>query len=124
MKVYETADIRNVVLLGHGGAGKTSLTSAMLFASGVTDRLGAVDDGSATTDFDEEETTRKISLQTAVSSSSSGVRGGASSWPCSILPNGGFGNFAKSILPFDVSGKLSRNTNEEGTMTEGNRSSM
>ena len=66
MKVYQTADIRNVVLLGHGGAGKTSLTSAMLFASGATNRMGSVDDGSATTDFDEEEIERKISLQAAV----------------------------------------------------------
>jgi len=66
MKVYPTADIRNVVLIGHGDAGKTSLTSAMLHAAGAVNRLGKVDDGSTTTDFDEEEITRGISLQTAI----------------------------------------------------------
>ncbi len=66
MKVYDTPDLRNVILLGHGDCGKTSLTSGFLFATGVTNRFGSVDDGSATTDFDEEETIRKISLQTAL----------------------------------------------------------
>ncbi len=66
MKVYATTDIRNVVLLGHGDAGKTSLTSAMLYTSGAVNRLGKVDDGTATTDFDEEEIERAISLQTAI----------------------------------------------------------
>ena len=66
MKVYVTSDIRNVTLIGHGDAGKTSLASALLFAGGAVTRLGSVDDGSATTDFDEEETERKISLQAAV----------------------------------------------------------
>src|SRR3990172_8968039 len=66
MKAYQTADIRNVALIGHGASGKTSLTSALLFASGGVKRLGSVDDGSAITDFDDEEVARKISLQTAV----------------------------------------------------------
>ena len=66
MKVYPTTDIRNVVLLGHGDAGKTSLTSAMLHAAGAVKRLGKVDDGSSTTDFDDEEIDRGISLQTAI----------------------------------------------------------
>ena len=66
MKVYDTPDLRNVILLGHGDCGKTSLTSGFLFATGVTNRFGSVDDGTATTDFDEEETARKISLQTAI----------------------------------------------------------
>jgi len=66
MKAYPTSEIRNVVLLGHGDAGKTSLCSAMLFACGAVNRFGKVDDGSSTTDFDEEEIERKISLQTAI----------------------------------------------------------
>ena len=66
MKTYPTSEIRNVVLLGHGDAGKTSLASAMLYASGAVNRLGKVDDGSSVTDFDEEEIGRKISLQTAL----------------------------------------------------------
>jgi len=66
MRVYDTPDIRNVVMIGHGGSGKTTLTSALLFAGGAVKRMGRVDDGSATTDYDEEEIARKISLQTGV----------------------------------------------------------
>lgn len=62
MKVYEGANIRNVAIVGHGHAGKTSLVSAMLYTSGATQRLGRVDDGSATTDYDEEEIARKMSI--------------------------------------------------------------
>ena len=66
MKVYDTGDIRNLGLIGHGGTGKTSLTSAMLFGAGAVNRLGKTEDGTAVTDFDEEEIQRNISLQTAV----------------------------------------------------------
>ena len=62
MKVYEGANIRNVAVVGHGHAGKTSLVSAMLYTSGATPRLGRVDDGSATTDWDDEEIARKMSI--------------------------------------------------------------
>src|SRR5262245_51141285 len=62
MKVYSTQEIRNLGIVGHGDAGKTSLVAAMLFASGVTSRLGRVEDGTAPTDYDEEEIARKISL--------------------------------------------------------------
>ena len=62
MKVYEGANIRNVAVVGHGHAGKTSLVSAMLYTSGATPRLGRVDDGSATTDWDDEEVARKMSI--------------------------------------------------------------
>jgi len=65
MKVYSTQDIRNLGIVGHGDAGKTSLVAAMLFAGGATGRLGRVDEGSTTTDFDEEEIARKISLNLA-----------------------------------------------------------
>ena len=62
MKVYEGANIRNVVMMGHGHAGKTSLVSAMLYTAGATQRLGRVDDGTAPTDYDDEEITRKMSI--------------------------------------------------------------
>ncbi len=62
MKVYGTQDLRNVGVVGHGDAGKTSLVAAMLYATGMTPRLGRVDDGTAATDYDEEEIARKISL--------------------------------------------------------------
>jgi elongation factor G len=66
MKVYDAPDIRNVAFIGHGDCGKTSLVSALLFVAGAVNRLGRVDDGTATTDFDEEEIDRKISLQTSL----------------------------------------------------------
>ncbi|MGA9042639.1 MAG: elongation factor G [Terriglobales bacterium] len=62
MKAYEGANIRNVAIVGHGHAGKTSLVSAMLYAAGATQRLGRVDDGSTTTDYDDEEIARKMSI--------------------------------------------------------------
>jgi elongation factor G len=66
MKVYDTSDIRNIALIGHGDAGKTCLASAMLFAAGAVNRMGRIEDGTAITDFDDEEISRKISLQTAL----------------------------------------------------------
>jgi elongation factor G len=66
VKVYEGANIRNLVLVGHGHAGKTSLVSAMLFTAGATQRLGRVDDGSAVTDYDDEEMARRMSISTGV----------------------------------------------------------
>ena len=62
MKVYSGENIRNVAIVGHGHAGKTTLLSAMLYTAGATPRLGRVDDGSATTDYDEEEIARKMSI--------------------------------------------------------------
>ncbi len=66
MNVYKTDSIRNVVLLGHGGAGKTSLVEAMAFASGITTRLGNVADGTTISDFDKEEIRRKFSISGSV----------------------------------------------------------
>ena len=66
MKVYEPANIRNVAVTGHGSCGKTSLVAACLYAGGVGNRLGKVDDGTAVTDFDHEEIDRKISISTGV----------------------------------------------------------
>ncbi len=66
MKVYESKDIRNVGVVGHGDSGKTSLTAALLFTAGATNRLLRVDEGNTITDFDEEEIQRKITISTAV----------------------------------------------------------
>lgn len=66
MKVYDTAAIRNVAVVGHGGAGKTQLVSTILFDAGMMNRLGKVDDGTAVTDFDEEEVARKHTLSTSL----------------------------------------------------------
>jgi len=62
MKVYDAPNIRNVAIVGHGGCGKTSLASALLFDAGAVNRLGRVDDGTTVTDFDPDEVERKISL--------------------------------------------------------------
>ena len=66
MKNYKADAIRNVCVLGHGGEGKTTLTEAMLFNAGLLDRMGRVEDGSTTTDYDAEETKRHISIATAL----------------------------------------------------------
>lgn len=66
MKDYGAEFIRNVVLLGHGGAGKTTLAEAMLFLTGGTDRFGSVTDGNTVMDFDPEETRRNFSISTSV----------------------------------------------------------
>ncbi|MFN3323037.1 MAG: elongation factor G [Bryobacteraceae bacterium] len=66
MKVYESSDIRNVGLVGHGHSGKTSLAAALLYTGGVTNRLTRADEGNTVTDFDEEEIQRKITISTAL----------------------------------------------------------
>lgn len=66
MKVYDAGSIRNVAVVGHGGAGKTQLVSAMLFDAGMVNRLGRVDDGTTVTDFDEEEIGRKHTLSSSL----------------------------------------------------------
>src|SRR5277367_5159235 len=78
MKVYPTKDIRNVGIVGHGGTGKTQLVSSLLFTAGATQRFGKVAEGSTTTDWDEEEIARKISIQTGIANAE---------WPCTLCGN-------------------------------------
>ena len=66
MNIYTTDKIRNVVLLGHGGAGKTSLVESMAYLSGITSRMGKVEDGNTVSDFGKEEQKRGISISTSV----------------------------------------------------------
>lgn len=66
MNVYTTDKIRNVVILGHGGAGKTSLVEAMAYLSGITNRLGNITDGTTLSDYDKEEQKRKFSISTTM----------------------------------------------------------
>ena len=65
MADYLTSNIRNIALMGHGSEGKTTLTEAMLYAAGIIDRQGRVEDGTTTTDFEPEEIKRKCSISAA-----------------------------------------------------------
>lgn len=66
MKSTDSDKLRNIVLVGHGQSGKTSLASAMLFNNGMVNRLGKVDQGNTVTDYDEEEIEKKITIQASV----------------------------------------------------------
>ena len=66
MAKYKVDDIRNVALVGHGAAGKTSLADALLFKAKAVDRHGSVDDGTSVSDYDDEEKKRRISIDTSV----------------------------------------------------------
>lgn len=66
MKVYPTSQLRNVAVIAHGGAGKTSLVEAMLYNTGATTRLGKVDEGNTVSDYLPEEVKRKISISTSL----------------------------------------------------------
>jgi elongation factor G len=96
VKVYTGENVRNVVLVGHGHAGKTSLVSAMLYTAGATQRQGRVDDGSATTDYDDEEIARKMSIATSLAYAEWGQT------KINFLDTPGFNMFvheAKMVLP-------------------------
>ena len=96
MKVYAGENVRNVALVGHGHAGKTSLISAMLYTAGATQRQGRVDDGSSTTDYDEEEISRKMSIATSLAYAEWGQT------KINLLDTPGFNMFvheAKMVLP-------------------------
>lgn len=66
MKNYQTGQIRNLGVVAHGGAGKTSLVEAMLFNTGILSRLGRVEDGTTTSDYHPEETARQITVHTSL----------------------------------------------------------
>ena len=66
MNIYTTDKIRNVAILGHGGAGKTALVEAMAYLSGLTSRMGKTEDGNTLSDFTKEEIKRKFSITTSV----------------------------------------------------------
>ncbi|MEK7873826.1 MAG: GTP-binding protein, partial [Chloroflexota bacterium] len=66
MQAYATDKIRNVILLSHGGAGKTSLAEAMLFTAGAVTRQGRIEDGTTTSDYEPEEVKRRSSVQCAL----------------------------------------------------------
>ena len=66
MKVFDTENIRNIALVGHGDSGKTSLASAFLYIANAVNRLGRVDDGNTITDYDDDEIERKITINTAL----------------------------------------------------------
>lgn len=68
MKIYDTKDIRNVGIVGHGHSGKTSVVAGLLYAAGATNRLTRVDDGNTVTDFDEEEINRKLTISSSIAS--------------------------------------------------------
>jgi elongation factor G len=95
MKVYDAASIRNVAVVGHGGSGKTQLVSALLFDAGAVNRFGRVDDGTSTTDYDEEEIARKHTLTAGLANAE---------WnkvKINFIDTPGFGNFftdARSAL--------------------------
>ncbi len=66
MKAYKSEDIRNVAIIAHGGAGKTTLAEAMLFTAKTTDRLGSVDQGTSVLDYEPEEIKRNITISSSI----------------------------------------------------------
>ena len=66
MKVYQSSQIRNVAVLGHGGAGKTTLVESIAYITDTISRMGKVTDGSTISDFDKEENKRGFSIGTSV----------------------------------------------------------
>src|ERR1700684_4547141 len=97
MKSYLTKDIRNVGIVGHGGTGKTQMVCALLYTAGMTPRWGKIAEGSTTTDWDEEEIARKISIQTGLAyaewPSSGGHPGGSEKVKINFIDLPGYSTF-------------------------------
>jgi elongation factor G len=96
VKVYSGENIRNVAIVGHGRAGKTTLVSAMLYTAGAAPRLGRVDDGSSITDYDDEEIARQMSISASAAFAEWGKT------KINIIDTPGFNMFvheAKMVLP-------------------------
>src|SRR5207245_5368994 len=66
MAKHKVEDIRNIALVGHGAAGKTSLADTLLYKAGAVDRRGSVDDGTSVSDYDDEEKKRHFSIDTSI----------------------------------------------------------
>ena len=107
MKSYETEGIRNVGIVGHGDTGKTQLVSSLLFTAGMTQRLGKVAEGSAPTDWDEEEIARKISIQTGIAFAEWAPAGQSEKKKINFLDTPGYSTFINdtkaSLIAADAS---------------------
>ena len=93
MKAYATGHLRDVGIVGHGDTGKTQLVSALLFTAGMTNRLGKVAEGTAITDWDEEEIARKISIQTSLAFAEWGASAQAEKTKINFLDTPGYSTF-------------------------------
>ena len=107
MKSYNTEWIRNVGIVGHGDTGKTQLVSSLLFTAGMTPRLGKVSEGSTTTDWDEEEIARKISINTGLAYAEWQAPGQAEKTKINFLDTPGYSTFINetksSLIAADAS---------------------
>jgi elongation factor G len=107
MKSYGTDWIRNVGIVGHGDTGKTQLVSSLLFTAGMTQRLGKVADGSTTTDWDEEEIARKITINTGLAYAEWQTPGQAEKAKINFLDTPGYSTFLNetksSLIAADAS---------------------
>ncbi|HXQ26147.1 MAG TPA: elongation factor G [Candidatus Acidoferrales bacterium] len=107
MKSYTTDWIRNVGIVGHGDTGKTQLVSALLYTAGMTPRLGKVAEGSTTTDTDEEEIARKITINTGVAYAEWQAPGQAEKTKINLLDTPGYSTFINetksSLIAADAS---------------------
>ena len=91
MNVFTTDKIRNVVLLGHGGAGKTTIVEAMAYLAGITNRMGKISDGNTISDYDKEEIKRGFSISTSV------VPIEWNFWKINLLDTPGYLDFAGEV---------------------------
>ena len=107
MKSYTTDWIRNVGIVGHGDTGKTQLVSSLLFTAGMMPRLGKVSDGSAPTDWDEEEIARKISINTGLAYAEWAAAGQPEKTKINFLDTPGYSTFINetksSLIAADAS---------------------